>query len=204
MPEKRRGSVSARLAVWFSRVSASRKRGRLAPRTSIPPRSSSARPSLARDEVKRGALLRRGLRQHERTLGEVERRERSAACHLRAALSPVEPARDHQVQDEKEPALENEDDPLPDAAQRHDFAPLGVAEGRRNRAQKKRAREAHGLETPADHARLERGQVAEDVRQLRHGLEAYSLKQKSKLTPENQNCIACNVLTTVCNRASTS
>ena len=63
----------------------------------------------------------------------------------------------------------DEDDPLADAAQRDDLAAFGLRERRRHRPQQKRARQPHRLETLADDARLERGQVAEDVGQLRHG-----------------------------------
>ena len=45
IPENRRGSVRARLTVWLSRVSASRKRARFVSRTSRPPRSNAARPA---------------------------------------------------------------------------------------------------------------------------------------------------------------
>ena len=43
MPLNRRGSVSARLSVWFSRCSRSRNAGRSAAATSSPPRSNAAR-----------------------------------------------------------------------------------------------------------------------------------------------------------------
>ena len=129
---------------------------------------------LSRDQMERGPLLRRGLGEHERAVGKVERRERPAAADLRPALSPVQPARDHQVQHQEQVSLEREDDPLADPPESDDPAALGLAKRRRDRPQQKRARQPHRLEPLADDARLERGEVAQDVRQLRHGIEAYN------------------------------
>ena len=65
MPLNRRGSVRARLSVWFSRRSAARKAARSASSTSRPPRVVRGQPGFAADQVERGALLRPRLGQDQ-------------------------------------------------------------------------------------------------------------------------------------------
>jgi len=139
-----------------------------------PPAVELRESRFACNQVERRPLLRRGLGKHERAVGKVERRECSAAADLRPALSPVQPARNHQVQDQEQISLEREDDSLADPSQREDPAAAGLPERRSDRAQQKRARQPHRLESLTDDARFERGEIAQDVRQLRHGIEAYN------------------------------
>ena len=171
MPEKSRGSVSAR----FSGVVLARQRraeagraARRAPRGRRGRTPSSA--GAAGHEVQRGALLRAGLGEDERPVLEVEGRERRRVPPtLRGLLLPVQPARDHEVQDQEALALEREDDPLADPREPDDAAAFRLLERRRDRAQQERTAQAHRHEALADDPRLERREVRQDVRQLRHG-----------------------------------
>jgi hypothetical protein len=60
----------------------------------------------------------------------------------------VEPAGDHQVDDEEEPALEREHDALSDPPQALDLPARGLRERRIHRAEKKRAPDPHGVQPP--------------------------------------------------------
>ncbi len=126
------------------------------------------------DEVERRPLLRAHLGQHERAFRKIERRDRGAASDLRAALSPVEPAGHHQVEDEEETALQLEDDAFSEPPEAQHATSLGARQRRRDGAQEKRAAEPDRLEPLPDDARLERREIGEDVRQLRHAPEAYN------------------------------
>src|SRR5437870_1171813 len=82
--------------------------------------------SASARQGQRGPLLRARLRQEQRPVLEVESRERHLPAELHAAFLPVEPAGDHQVEDQKEPALEREDDALSDAIDAEDSLAGGV------------------------------------------------------------------------------
>jgi len=149
MPLKMPGSVSARLSVWFSLASA-------------------ARNGLAADEVERRPPLRSRLGQDERPRREVEGGEADLAPQLRARRLPVEPAGDHEVQDEKEIALQPDDDALAEATEPRDAPARGRRERRIDGAEQEGIREAHALQTRAGDARFERFDVDDDVGQLGH------------------------------------
>ncbi len=80
----------------------------------------------------------------------------------------MKPARDHQVQHEKEVVIQLEDDPLSEAAKPPDPSSLRRGDGRIERAQEKRARDPHAEEWLSDDAGLESRQVRDDVGKLRH------------------------------------
>jgi hypothetical protein len=124
---------------------------------------------LAPDDVERRALLRPRLRQEERAALEVERGEVDLAREPPAGLSPTEPSRDHQVQDEEQVALEREDDALSQAAEAGHDAPRGLRERRRRRPEEERRAEPDALEPPPCGLPLEAFHVHGDVRQLGHG-----------------------------------
>jgi hypothetical protein len=73
------------------------------------------------------------------------------------------------MQHEVEIALEVEHDSLSEATETENTAPLRLRERRIDRAQKKRAREPDADERLSHDARLERGEIGDDVRQLGHG-----------------------------------
>ena len=123
---------------------------------------------LAADQVEGGAFLRTRFGQYERPLRKVERRERRAAGEPRAPGTPVETARDHQMEDEVQVALEVEDDSLAEAAEPHDSLSDDRGDRRLEGPQQERAREPHLEERPSNHPGLERGQVGGDVGKLRH------------------------------------
>ena len=118
MPLKRRGSVSARFSVWFSRAQRRDELRRASRRArSSPPGSSAASAASPADEVQRRAPLRARLGEEQRPGREVERRQADLApASFAPGGLPVQPARDHQVQDEPEVALEPDGDALADAA----------------------------------------------------------------------------------------
>ena len=102
--------------------------------------------------------------------GKSKRGEADAAGELRAALLPVEPARNHEVQGEEEVVLEHEDDPLAEPPHCGDPPPLCGADGRLGGPEQERAPEPDRLERRAAHPRLDRLDVDRDVRQLGHGV----------------------------------
>ena len=89
MPLRMRGSVSARLSVRFSDVSAARKRrGRLRRRRCRRDRARERR--FAANDVQRRAAFRAGLGQHQRAVREVEAaRSRRPASFAPAAANAV-------------------------------------------------------------------------------------------------------------------
>jgi len=80
----------------------------------------------------------------------------------------VQPPGDHQVEHEKEIALELENDAFPYPPEPDNPSSFDLPQRRLDRTNQERARDAHGLEAPADDSRLERLEVRDDVRQLRH------------------------------------
>ncbi len=111
----------------------------------------------------RRALLRAGFGEQERAALEVERGESELLRHRAPLLAPTESARDHQVHDEEELAVEREDDALADAAQRGDAPALELGELRFDRAQEERALEPHSFELDAANAPFEVFDVERDV-----------------------------------------
>ena len=174
MPLNRRGSVSARLSVWFSRSSAPRNASRLGHEDLDAARIVRAQRRLAAHDVQRCPLLGARLGQHQRAVREVERRERVAAGELGARVSPsaggrrssgAGPAR-------ARPRARSR------CACRAGGAPGRACpdglERRIDGAQQERAREPDAFERPVQDARLERLEVDGDVGQLGHGTFAPS------------------------------
>jgi hypothetical protein len=124
---------------------------------------------FALHEVQRCPLLGAEFGQREAAVGEVEGSERMPAGELRARLSPVQAAVDHEVQDEPEVLVQAERDALAEAAQAADVPAQGGGERRVHGAQQERAGQAHALERPILDTSLQRLDVQRDVGQLRHG-----------------------------------
>src|SRR6266849_280492 len=80
---------------------------------------------LAYEDVQRCAVLCAGFGEHQRAAGKIEGRQISAASQLCRAGTPVQPAGDHQVQDQPEVAIHSNRDALPDTPQFPYDAALG-------------------------------------------------------------------------------
>ena len=78
----------------------------------------------AAHHVARRPLLCTRLGEHERPGGEVERGEIDPAGEPCRGRSPVETARDHEVDDEEELVFELDDDALPEPADPENRLPL--------------------------------------------------------------------------------
>ena len=147
--------MSARFRVWFSRRSARSNAARVAPSGSSPPRSSAASAASPRTRCSAARRFEPASVRMSEPDGKSKRGEPDAARELRARAPPVEPPRDHEVQGEEQVALEREDDPLPEPADRPDAPPLRGAEGRLRGPEQERAPEPDRLERrPATRAAI--------------------------------------------------
>ena len=127
----------------------------------------------ARDNMQRGLSFRPGFREYEGAVDEVEREEPDFSWNFRATLPPAQPAGDHQMQDEKEVALQLEDDPLAQTIQRDNCFSVRSRQWRIDRAQEKRRGQPDAFDSMPDDARGKRVQVEQDVGKLRHSLSDY-------------------------------
>jgi len=93
-------------------------------------------------QVQRGPSGSAGLGEQQGAMGKVKGGEAQSFGHRRLCSLPLEPARDHQVQDEEEAAVELDDDPLAEPGETYDPAAGNVADGRLHRPEQERAREA--------------------------------------------------------------
>ena len=117
MPLTMRGSVSARLSVRFSIVSAERNALRSLLKTSMPPGSIASRAASTAKDVQRRAAFAAGLGEHERPGWKIERGEVIAPGELRGRRAPVQTAGDHQVDHEPQVIVEADRNALADASQ---------------------------------------------------------------------------------------
>ena len=136
--------------------------------TSRPPRSKSASAARPATRWSDARFFGAGLGEDQRAVREVERGEADLARQLRAPRLPVQPAGDHQVEDEEEVVVEREDDALAEPRDASDHLPLDRAERRRRRSHQKRADQPNAVDRLADDPRGKRFDVDRDVRQFRH------------------------------------
>ena len=87
----------------------------------------------------------------------------------------MQPAGDHEVQNEPEIAFDADGDSLSDSAQFANCAALCERERRLRGAKQKEACEADAFEALADDARFECADVRRDVRKLRHAYQDAAL-----------------------------
>jgi hypothetical protein len=107
---------------------------------------------FAADDVDRRTALRACFGEDERAVVEVERRETEFARDLRPFRQPLQPAGDHEVEDDEHLVLEREDDALAEAAKGYD-AFAGEIGGRGlDGPQHERVAETEFLERMAEHA----------------------------------------------------
>src|SRR6185295_20388395 len=91
---------------------------------------------------------------------------------LGAALLPVQPAGDHQMEHREQLALEAEDDALAETPEAHDPAPGEAGEGRLDGAQQEGTAEPDRLQRLPLEARPQRLQVDLEIGKLRHRRDA--------------------------------
>lgn len=121
--------------------------------------------------MKRCPAFAARLREHQRTFRKVEGGKSIAARQLRSRRSPVQPARDHQVQHQPEIVIEAEGDALADPPQLPDDLALSIGDWRLSRPHQERACHAHTLQRTPKDARSQSADVRRDVGQLRHKLQ---------------------------------
>ena len=127
-----------------------------------------AQTGFATDEMQRGPPFRARLGQDHRPRREVEAGETDLSRQLGARGLPMEAARDHEVQNEKEVALESNHDALAEPSEPGDPAAGRVRQRRVDGTEQERARDPRALQPGAGDARFESFDVDDDVRQLRH------------------------------------
>ncbi len=168
MPEKRRGSVSARFSVWLSRRRAAANWSEARVHDLEPAGILLPERGAAAQQEEAGALLLAGLRQQQRAAVEAEGGEGVAAAGPCSGGLPVQAPGDHEVQHQEQLVLEGDHDALAEALQADHRPPLGCLQRRVHRAQQGDAAQLDGLETPARDSRLEGLQIDRDVGKLRH------------------------------------
>ena len=169
MPLNRRGSVSARLSVWFSRDERSAERREVDRERLEPARVVRRERVLAPHDVQRRPLLRAGLGQHERAVREVERGQRMRPASLapgsfQCSRPAIIRCRTRHRSSSRPSAMR-----LPRRRRPADVPAVRCGERRVDRAQQERAGQPHALERPIQDAPLQRLEVDRDVGQLRHG-----------------------------------
>ncbi len=127
---------------------------------------------LAAHELDRRAFLRARFREEQRAVGELERGEDESRTdpQFLFGLAPSQPARDHQMDDEKKIVVEFEDDALADAA--HAAHDLAVDDVNRwiDGAEDEGAEEIEAFEALADDVAGQRFDVDNDVGKFRQRL----------------------------------
>ena len=107
--------------------------------------------------------LRSGLREKERTVAEVECEKADLPWNPRASLLPAKPARNHQMQNQKQLPLQLEHDALAEALQADDRPAFHGRQRRIDGPKEKRRCEPDPVDTTPDDARRQRMKVEEDV-----------------------------------------
>src|SRR6266851_6665793 len=130
----------------------------------------SAKAVFSGDDVERSALLRAGFGPEKSSGGKVKCSKAARRRNFGAARTPVQPAGDHQVQNQPEAVFEADANALSEPAQTRDLLPFCAADGRSHGAEQERADNAHAFERLAENTLLERLDIDNDVRQLRHAL----------------------------------
>nr|WP_293417094.1 hypothetical protein [Piscinibacter sp.] len=125
------------------------------------------------EQVQRGAAFRACFGEHQRAGIELEGRQ----CRLRrfgAGGQPLQPAGDHQVDDEVQLALEGDHHPLAEPLDAGHWPPLGAADRRHRGTQHEGVRHAHTLQRGAVQPGRQALDVDGDVRQFRHAAQCAS------------------------------
>ena len=125
---------------------------------------------IAAHNVNGCAFLRSGFSEKQRPPREIKRSQSEFLRNFLVAPTPSEPAGNHEVYDQKEFVSESEHDALAQAPDRLDGLPFQLLNGRIDRSQDERAREAHRHEGLAHEVSPKRLDVDDDIRQFGHGL----------------------------------
>src|SRR6266705_4693563 len=139
----------------------------------------SAKAVFSGDDVERSALLRAGFGPEKSSGGKIECGKAARGRNFGAAGTPMQPAGDHQVQNQPKAVFEADANALSEPAQTRDLLPFCAADGRSRGAEQKGAYDAHAFERLAENARLERLDIDNDVWQLRHALAPAILPRKN-------------------------
>jgi hypothetical protein len=170
MPEKMRGSLSARFRVWLLLTRAEVKPPPIALQGLDFPRIVFEERLAIADDVQGGALLAAGLGDGELSGGKPEDRVNPAIPSRGIARLPFEPqaAGDHQVEQHGLTALEFESDPLADALAGDQALADQPIEGWVDAPQKGWRKDFGGVEARPTQLTLETFDVNADVRQFGH------------------------------------
>ena len=124
---------------------------------------------LALDNMQRRAALAAGLRQDDRTVIEIEHRQR-AARRLAVRRPPVQATGDHQMDHEEQRlvGIELDDHPLAEPADADDLATGQRRDRRDGGAQHESARQAQSTQRGAADLRGQTLDVHRDIGQFRH------------------------------------
>ncbi len=123
---------------------------------------------FALEDVERRPPLSTGFGEDQAPGGEIERREAEAPIERRSWSAPVEPARDHEMEDEEELPLDADHEPLSDSPELEHRAAGGGGDRGIDRLQEKRARDPDALEDLALDPRRELFQIDRQIRKLGH------------------------------------
>src|ERR1700674_2368850 len=126
---------------------------------------------LAREDVQGCAVRCAGFGEDERSAGKIEGSEALAACQLCSSGPPVQPAGNHQVQDQPEITFYSNRDSLADRPQFAHDAALDGCNWRLCGSQQERAREAHSFDGLIDDSWFECADVGGDIGQLWHAYQ---------------------------------
>lgn len=119
-------------------------------------------------EMDRRASFRSRLGEQKRAVAEVERGKAKPGRNLRARREPLQPAGDHQMNDDEEIAVERDDDALADALQPNHSVPDELVGSGLDRAEDERIRKSNLRQSLTDDSTLERLDIDEHVRKFRH------------------------------------
>ena len=114
--------------------------------------------------VKRSSFLRAGFGKDQGSGSKVESRQADFPSQWSVGLTPLKPARNHQVDDKEVVVIKSEDDLLSKATDRSNFLSNEGSRRRIDRSKNKRARDPNPRERLIQDAGLERFDVDNDVR----------------------------------------
>jgi hypothetical protein len=146
---------------------------------------------LASENIQGCAVLRPGFGKYERAAGKIECGQAVAARQLCLWRPPVQPARNHQVQDEPKIAFHSNGDSLADSPQFAHNSAFDLRKGRLGGAKQKGAGESNSFERLRKDASFECSDVGGDIRQLGHAcqLAGRACIFASSLFAMKKNCL---------------
>ena len=124
---------------------------------------------LAANQMHAGALLSSGFGQQERADREIESRQRQPGGHKGVRpVDPAEPARDHQMNDQKQRVHEFQNDTFAQAPQSHDGSAFNLTQRRFHRPQDEWTDQPHPMQSATDDPWPQRLDVCQHVWKFRH------------------------------------